>query len=208
MLNYIWGFMILASIVVAFFTGRIELVTKSILDSSKQAIDLCIGLLGIMCFWCGIMQIVQKSGALEGLSSFLRPLMKFLFPNLKKDSPALNAMMLNIMANFLGLGNAATPLGLKAMNELQKINYNKESATNEMCMFIILNTACIQLIPTTIIAIRTQAGSTNPTSIIAPIWIASFIAVTTGITLIKMCSFSTYKKKNSISYIKERRKVS
>lgn len=186
MLNYIWFGMIIISIVVAAFNGRLEVLTNALLDSSKNAVNMSIELLGIMCMWLGIMKIAEASGLIEKISSLMKPLTRFIFSKVPENHPAMGAMVMNIVANLMGLGNAATPLGLKAMNELQKLNKVKDTATNSMCMFLIINTCSIQLIPATLIAIRSATGSTNPTSMIGTIWISSIIAATTGIILSKI----------------------
>ncbi len=188
MLNYIWLGMIIIGIVVGILNGRIEMVTQAALESAKTAIELCIGLLGIMCLWTGLMGIAEKSGMVRRISGIVKPVMTFLFPGIPKNNPAVGAIVMNLVANFLGLGNAATPLGIKAMGELQKINPNKETASNSMIMFLVLNTAAIQLIPATIIALRAATGSKNPGEIIVPIWIASMCASAAGIIAVKLIS--------------------
>ena len=139
-----------------------------------------------MCFWSGLLEIAKKSGLTYKLSKILEPFMRFLFPELKKNSPAISAMLMNMVANFLGLSNAATPLGLKAMEELNKENNYRKRASNAMCLFVVINTASVTLIPTTVIAMRAAAHSNEPFSIIVPVWICSAISVTVGITLAKI----------------------
>lgn len=139
-----------------------------------------------MCLWSGIMKIVQKTTLVTKLTSFLKPIMKLLFPDLKKEDNAYKEISMNMVANILGLGNAATPLGLKAMKTMQEDNPKKDTLTNSMAMFIIINTASIQLIPTTVIAIRSSLGSQNPTSIIIPVWIATICAAIAGIVSAKI----------------------
>lgn len=186
MLNYIWSGMILISLIVSFFTGNFQECSMAAIEGAGDGVSLAISLLGAMCFWSGIMEIASESGAVGALSCILKPVIKFLFPALPHKSPAANAMVTNITANILGMSNAATPFGLKAMEELQKINKNKKRASREMCMFVVLNTASIQLIPTTLIALRASAGSTAPTAIIVPIWITSFLTLTVGIICAKI----------------------
>lgn len=152
----------------------------SVFDSCKSAVDLSITFLGTMCLWSGIMQIAKKTTLINKLTNILKPIMKILFPDIKKEDAAYQEISMNMVANILGLGNAATPLGLKAMKTMQKENPNKERLTNSMAMFIIINTASIQIIPTTVIAIRSSLGSTNPTSIIIPVWIATICAAIAG----------------------------
>lgn len=194
MLNYIWFGMLVIGIIVAILNGRIEAVTDAAIDSAGKAVELCIGLLGIMCLWTGLMGIAEKSGLVRRISRVLTPILEFLFPKIPKKHPAMGAIVMNLVANFLGLGNAATPLGLKAMAELQKLNPKKDTATNAMCMFLVLNTSAIQLIPATIIAIRSASGSQNPTDIIGTIWVASACAAVTGIIAAKSFSILGTRK--------------
>ena len=193
MLNYIWVGMLIIGIVVGVINGRIDEVTKAIDNSSQNAIELSIGLLGVMCLWTGLMGIAEKSGIIKTIAKILRPLIKFLFPEIPKNHSAAGAIVMNLVANFFGLGNAATPLGIKAMKELQKLNKNKDTSTNAMSTFLVLNTCCIQFIPTTIIAVRASAGSKNPTEIIGTIWVATICATIVGIIAVKFFSV-VYKK--------------
>lgn len=188
MLNYIWAGMILLGIVVGAMNGRMEEVTKAAIDSSKSAVELSISLLGIMCLWTGLMNVAEKCGMVQKISKIVRPILVYLFPGVPRGHPAMGAIVMNLAANFLGLGNAATPLGIKAMLELQKVNPHKETATDDMSMFLVLNTAAIQLIPTTVIALRAAEGSDNPAEIIGTIWIASACASIAGILAVKMLS--------------------
>ncbi len=188
MLNYIWFGMLVIGFVYGIFNGRINEVNQAVVDSAGNAVKLGIGLLGVMCLWSGIMGIMEKSGILALITRLARPLLAVIFPDIRKKGKALGAIMMNLAANFLGLGNAATPLGLKAMEELQKLNPDKETATDSMCMFLVLNTAAIQLIPVTVIAIRAQAGSSDPAEIISAVWIASVCATISGIIAAKLFS--------------------
>jgi len=186
MLNYIWVGLLLIGFIVGIFNGRIDQVTKAAMDSAQSAVMVCIGLLGVMCLWTGLMKIAEKSGLVTSISRLVRPILGFLFPDIPKDHPALGAIVMNLVANFFGLGNAATPLGIKAMNELQSLNKNKKTATDSMCMFLVLNTAAIQLVPANIIALRTSEGSKKPAEIIVCIWIASICATIMGIIAAKL----------------------
>jgi spore maturation protein A len=186
MLNYIWLGMLIIGFVIGIINGRIEDVTKAAINSAGKAIELSIGLLGIMCLWTGLMGIAEKSGMIKIIAKIFRPLLKMLFPEIPKKHPAMGTIVMNLAANFLGLGNAATPLGLKAMADLQELNPRKDIATNAMCMFLVLNTSAIQLIPATVIAIRTDAHSANPAEIIITVWIASICATIAGITAVKL----------------------
>jgi spore maturation protein A len=185
MLNYIWFGLLAMGIIVGIMNGRVEAVSRAMVDSAKSAVDLSLGLLGIICLWTGLMAIAEKSGLVTRIAKIARPVMAMLFPDIPKKHPAIAAIVLNMAANFLGLGNAATPLGLKAMGEMQKLNLQKDTATNSMSMFLVLNTAAIQLIPATIIAVRAAAGSNSPTDIIVPIWITSVCASVAGIAAVK-----------------------
>ncbi len=195
MLNYIWIGLLMIGFAFGIVNGRLDDVTKAAMDSAQTAITVCIGLLGVMCLWTGLMKIAEKSGLIRIIGRAVRPVLRFLFPEIPKDHPALGAIVMNLVANFLGLGNAATPLGLKAMKELQSINKDKKTATNAMCMFLVLNTAAIQLVPANIIALRTSEGSKKPAEIIVCIWIASVCATIMGIIAVKLLSV-VWKKDN------------
>lgn len=196
MLNYIWSGMIIISIVVGGICGRLDAVTASMLNGAKGAVEMCIALLGSMCLWTGIAKIADKSGMVDIIAKMLRPITKILFPRLKSDCKALGAIVLNMVANLLGMGNAATPLGIKAMTELNKLNNGSKTASNEMCMFAVINTASIQLIPSTLIAMRQEAGASAPGEVIFPVWIASIISVIAGVTTAKILQrFSSKKTK-------------
>lgn len=186
MLNYIWFGMLVAGFIIGMANGRIEEVTKAAISSAGTAVNLCIGLLGVMCLWTGLMNIAEKSGLIKIIAKVVRPVLRLLFPEIPKKHPAMGSIVMNLAANFLGLGNAATPLGLKAMADLQGLNPKKDTATNAMCMFLVMNTSAIQLIPATVIAIRTDAHSANPAEIIASIWIASVCATIAGITAVRL----------------------
>ncbi len=195
MLNYIWIGLLMIGFAFGIVNGRLDDVTKAAMDSAQTAVTVCIGLLGVMCLWTGLMKVAEKSGLIRIIGRAVRPVLIFLFPEIPKDHPALGAIVMNLVANFLGLGNAATPLGLKAMKELQSLNKDKKTATNAMCMFLVLNTAAIQLVPANIIALRTSEGSKKPAEIIICIWIASVCATIMGIIAAKMLS-AVWKKDN------------
>lgn len=181
MLNKIWPFFIIIAFIYGIFSGRVEEINSSIFASASSAVELTLTFLGTICLWNGIMEIASNTSLIERLTKFLRPIMKLLFPDINKESPVYKEISMNIIANMLGLGNAATPLGLKAMSSLQKENSDKETLSNSMAMFIVLNTASLQLIPTTVIAIRTSLNSGNPTAIIFPVWISTLVALSAGI---------------------------
>ncbi len=196
MLNIIWPIFIILSFGYAIFSGNINNLNNSIFSSTSEAVDLCISLLGAICLWNGIMQIANSTSLISKLTNFLKPLIRFLFPDIKEDSEVHRQISLNIVANILGLGNAATPIGLKAMKSMQKDNKNKDTLNNSMITFIVLNTASLQIIPTTVIAIRNSLGSNNPTSVVFPIWISTICAAVAGITATKIFIKFSKKGKN------------
>lgn len=176
MLNIIWPLFLIISFIYAILNGRVGEVNNSIFESTKSAVELCISLLGTICLWNGIMQIACKTNIVKHLTKILNPIMKMLFPDIKKEDKVHKEITMNIIANIMGLGNAATPLGLKAMESMQKNNKIKNRLSNSMATFIVLNTASIQIIPTTVIAIRNSLGSNNPTIMIIPVWISTILA--------------------------------
>ncbi len=176
MLNKIWPVFIIVSFSYAIFSGNLEQLNSSIFESTSDAISLSINLLGTICLWNGIMQVANKTTIIDKLTKILNPIIKVLFPEMRKNKQVQREISMNMIANILGLGNAATPLGLKAMKTMQKENPKKEQLTNSMLVFIVLNTASIQIIPTTVIAIRNSLGSNNPTAIVFPVWIATICA--------------------------------
>lgn len=186
MLNIIWPLFILISIIYSFFTGNIDKINKSIFESAEGAVKLTIAFFGTICMWNGIMKIAQKTSFCEKLTKILKPLINFLFPDLKNNEKAKEEISMNMVANILGLGNAATPLGLKAMKTMQKENNKKDVITNSMAMFIVINTASIQVIPTTVIAIRSSLNSLEPTKILLPVWFATICAAIAAITATKI----------------------
>lgn len=188
MLNTIWPFFIIISFIYSIYTGNISNVNNAIFDSAEQTVSLCITLLGTLCLWNGIMNIAVKTSLISKLTGFLKPLIKFLFPDLKNDKKISEEVSMNIVANILGLGNAATPLGLKAISSMQEKNKDKSTLSNSMAMFILINTASLQIIPTTVIALRSSLGSTNPSQIILGVWIATIAAFLTAVILGKILS--------------------
>lgn len=177
MVNYIWVFMTIVGFVFAMFNGTIEEVNKAIFDGAKEAVTLCIGLISILVFWLGMMRIAQESGLLDLLSKLFRPLVKRVFPDVPTNHPAMGYILSNMIANMFGLGNAATPLGIKAMEELKQLNGGKNSASRSMVTFLAINTASITIIPTTVIAIRMNYNSASPTEIVVPTLIATVISM-------------------------------
>lgn len=179
MLNILWPIFIIISFTFAIFSGNLENLNTSIFDSTSSAINLSLNLLGTMCLWNGIMKISSNTKVIDAISDFLGPFIKLLFPEQKNNKKIQKEISMNMIANILGLGNAATPLGLKAMESMQKENKKKDRLTDSMMMFIVINTASIQLIPTTVIAIRNSLDSKNPTEIVFPVWIATILAAIT-----------------------------
>lgn len=186
MLNYIWTGMLIVGIVFGSINGRVDQVTKAIFDGSKSAVELGIMLLGIISLWSGIITIADESGVLKYLARLLQPVISFLFPNLPPHNKARMCIVMNLTANFLGLGNAATPFGIKAMKELQEINKEKSECSYNMAMFLILNSIGLQLIPSTVISIRASLGSENPSDILYVVWIVSIMALVLSIVLTKL----------------------
>lgn len=186
MLNFVWPIFIIISFVYAIFSGNLDSLNSSIFSSTEEAVKLCLSLLGTMCLWNGIMQIANQTSVVTKLTKLLKPLMRLLFPEIEENSPVYQEISMNMIANILGLGNAATPLGLKAMKSLQDQNVDKTVLSNSMATLIVINTASIQIIPTTVIAIRSSLGSQNPTSIIVPVWIATICAAIVGIAATKL----------------------
>ncbi len=183
MVGYIWAFLIGIGIIYSLLSGNINVINESILTNASEALDLILNLLPIIVLWTGVLKIAEVSGLLDKFAHLLNPFLCKLFPSVPKDNKALGYISSNIAANMLGLGSAATPAGLKAMNELQKINPEKDTASPPMITFLILNTAGVTIIPTTILALRVAYGSSNPGEIIFPAIIATTCSSIAGITL-------------------------
>ncbi len=179
MINVIWLVMIMSGMLLAVWQGRPEIITESAFQAAGSAVKYAFELIGVMSFWLGIMKVAEKAGIISLLARLLRPLLRFLFPDVPPSHPALGSIVMNLSANILGLGNAATPFGLKAMEELQTLNKEKDRASPAMCTFLALNTACITIIPTMVLGLRVSAGSANPTEIIG----TTFFATATGMTM-------------------------
>lgn len=176
MVNYIWVGMTLIGLFFAFVNGTIKEVNEAVFNGAKEAVTLCIGLISILVFWLGMMRIAEDSGLLAKLSRVFRPIIVKLFPDVPSNHPAMGYILSNMIANMFGLGNAATPLGIKAMEQLKKLNGNKENASRSMITFLALNTASITIIPTTVIAIRMNYNSTQPTDIVGPTLVTTLIS--------------------------------
>ncbi|HID37954.1 MAG TPA: nucleoside recognition protein [Calditrichaeota bacterium] len=223
MLNHIWLWMIVLSLLIA---GGIDIyneitrseqethvqrnlneetklgqVTTAAIDASKTAVEIAIGLIGIMALWLGIMKVAEEAGMIRILARMVEPITKRLFPTIPKDHPAIGAMLMNIAANMLGLSNAATPLGLKAMEELDELNPQKGQATDDMITFLVINTSAITLIPATAIAIRASLGSANPQQIVIPSIIAASMATLVGVTTVKIIQYYQRKRRLNIDSV-------
>lgn len=205
MLNAIWAVMILLAVVYAAFTGQMSEVTNAALDSAGEAISLCITMAGVVALWMGLMEIAKKAGLVQKLTRSIGPFLSFMFPGIPRNHPAREYIATNIIANILGLGWACTPAGLKAMEELAKLEaqrgtagYGGENtqmqrrASNEMCNFLILNISSLQLIPVNMIAYRSQYGSADPTAVIAPAIVATLVSTMTAIFY---CKYKDRRKK-------------
>ena len=192
MLNKIWLGMIFLSVIVGLFLGRIDQVVQAVTDSAKLGFEVALGLTGIMALWLGIMRIASESGLVDKLAHILKPVLRRLFPDVPVDDPAMGAMLMNIAANMLGLGNAATPFGLQAMKELKRLNAYSEEASDAMCTFLAINTSSIQLIPATAIAFLAANGGTHPTSVIVTSIIASACSTVVALTAVKKLAKLAY----------------
>lgn len=181
MLNYLWPIFIIISFVFAIISGNIENLNSSIFESIDSVISLSMTLVGTMCLWCGIMEVVKNTSIMSKLTKLLKPVILWLFPDAKYNKEALDNISINVVSNILGLGNAATPAGIKALESLKESSNDKLSLSDSMMMLIVLNTTSIELIPTTVIAIRQSLNSQNPASIIIPIWISTIIGAIVGI---------------------------
>lgn len=207
MLNYLWGFMLLIGVLYAAITGNLPSITDAALDSAKEAVTLCITMTGVMAFWVGLMRIAENAGIISSATKRLKPFLRFLFPNLPLDHPANEYIAANMIANIFGLGWAATPAGLKAMEELSNLEEDRRTgavpptnskskrlpspmpkgvASNEMCTFLIINISSLQLIPVNIIAYRSQYGSVNPTAIVGPAIAATAVSTMAAVVFCKV----------------------
>lgn len=187
MLNLIWPIFIIISYIYAIFSGTIENVNNAVFEYTETAVKLTITLLGTMCLWNGLMEIALNTKLINRINKILSPLVDFLFPESKDNKKIHNEISMNIVSNMLGLGNAATPLGLKAMKSMQENNKHKDRLTDDMATFIILNTASIQIIPTTVIGIRMSLNSVQPTKIIFAVWFSTICAAIMGLAVTKIC---------------------
>lgn len=194
MVNYIWVGMTLVGIIFAFINGTINEVNEAIFNGAKEAVTLCIGLISILVFWLGMMRIAEDSGLLSKLSTLFRPIIVRLFPEVPPNHPAMGYILSNMMANMFGLGNAATPLGIKAMEQLKRLNGDKDNASRSMITFLALNTASITIIPTTVIAIRMNYHSASPTDIVGPTLVTTIISAIAAIIIDRFFYFRRTRK--------------
>ncbi|APC38694.1 nucleoside recognition domain-containing protein [Clostridium estertheticum] len=181
MINIIWFLILSLGIVIGMLTGKGEIVSKSLVSSTTSSVELVMGLVGMMCLWCGIMKIAQKSGLTDKLAKVLRPILKMIFKETSKSNKVMSSITMNLTANMMGLSNAATPFGIKAMEEMQKMNIEKDTVSNDMALFLVLNATCIQFLPTTVISIRAAYNSQNPAIIIIPAIITTGVASVLGV---------------------------
>ena len=186
MLNYIWLALVLLAVAIGGWNDRFKDVTEGAFDGAKTAVTIALGLIGIMALWLGVMRLAERAGLVQRIARGLRPIMRRLFPDVPPEHPAMGSMVMNMAANMLGLGNAATPLGLRAMRDLKTLNPRTDVATNAMCTFLAINTSSVQLIPATAIAILAASGSTRPTAIVGTALLATLCAATVAIVSVKL----------------------
>lgn len=194
MMNYIWAGMIFLSLVFSLFTGNTQEVSQSLISGAGEAVELLLSILGVLCFWSGIMEIAKRAKITDMLAKIFAPVLSPLFPCVDKSSEAMHCISLNISANLLGLGNAATPFGLQAMKELQKLNPIRDRASDSQVVFVVMNTASLQLLPTTLCAYRASFGSESPFEVIPCVWLSSAVALLVGITVAKVLCTDKRKK--------------
>lgn len=203
MLNYIWVIMLGIGLIAGIANGKIDEITDVLLSSSSDAVEFCIGILGITALWCGMIKILQEAGAIDFVSRLLEPLIHKLFPETRTNATASKHIITNITANLFGLGNGATPSGIAAVRELQNTGiYSKsgsgEVASDSVCLFLVINATAFQLIPSTVIAVLSDAGSTVAAKIIVPVWVVSFVSMISGIITFYICK--KLHRKNAASF--------
>jgi spore maturation protein A len=173
-------------IIIGLITGKADLISKSVVKAVDSPVQLVIGMIGMMCLWCGVMRVAEKSGLTDMLAKILRPMLKIIFRKAGKDNKALGAIVMNLTANMMGLSNAATPFGIKAMKEMQRLNHDKDRASDDMCLFLVLNAACIQIVPATVISVRAACNSQNSGIVIIPAIVATGTAAIVGVICCKI----------------------
>ncbi len=196
MMNYIWGGMVIFAFIAAIFSGNMQALSDSVVSGGQNAIDLIIRLTGMMCLWGGIMKIAEKAELTKLICKMLSPVFPLLYKNVDKKSKIAEAMSMNITANLLGLGNAATPLGLEAMRRMQEANSDKTRATDDMVVFVVMNSAAMRLIPTTVATLRTQFSSQSPMEIVPATWLSTLLSLSAGVLTAKIISSLTSKNKS------------
>ena len=206
MINYIWCGMIIIGIIVGTLTGNIEVVSTAAIEWAETAVELSLGLIGVMALWLGLMKIAEEAGIVRGMGLLMKPIMAKLFPEVPADHPAMGSIVANMAANFFGLGNAATPLGIKAMQELQDLNENKDEASNAMVMFLAINTSSVTLISSSTIAYRSAAGAANPADIIGPTIVATIVSTAVAIIACKVLEKLPKYKREKVTITKEETK--
>lgn len=185
-MSFLWFLLLAAGLLVAAIDGTVDGFTRGALEGATGAVTLSIGLVGTLALWLGLLRVAEEAGLTDLVARAVRPVMRRLFPDVPAEHPAMSAMVLNVAANALGLGNAATPLGLKAMEELQTLNPRRDTATDAMVLFLVINTSSVQLIPATVVAMRASGGSTDPTAIVGPTLLATLISTVVGIVCAKL----------------------
>lgn len=196
MINIIWLSLLIIGITVGTVTGNVNGITQGILKGAENGVSVSLGLVSILVFWLGLMKIAEDAGVIQFLAKVLRPLARFLYPSVPPEHPAMGSILANMSANILGLGNAATPLGLKAMRELQDLNPHPHTASDAMCTLLAINTASLTVIPATVIALRLQYGSSNPTAIVVGTIIATFLATTVAVLLDRYFRARDHRRRN------------
>lgn len=199
MVNLLWAGMIVVSILIAALNGRMEIITPSIFASAEKGVNIVFGLISVLVFWLGMMKIIERSGLIRIVVFLLKPLAHWLLPGVPRNHRAMSAILMNMGANLLGMGNAATPFGIKAMKELQSLNSSPDTATDDMCTFLALNTASFTLVPTSIIAIRAAAGAQNPADVIGTTIVATFCSAAVAILSDRFFRYyGRYKKRRQV----------
>lgn len=187
-LTWVWMILVITAVGYGLLTGRVDAVSKGALDGAKTAVELCLSMAGVLCLWSGVMEVMRQSGLSEKLARVLRGPLGLLFPSARRDAMAMESISANVSANLLGLGNAATPLGLQAARRLHTLAGGGRDASNDLCMLIVINTASIQLIPATVAGVRAAAGAAVPFDILPAVWVSSLCSVTVGILAAKLLS--------------------
>lgn len=206
MMNYIWGAMVVFSFIAAMFSGNMQALSDSVINGGQDAINLVIKLTGMMCLWGGIMKIAEKAEITKLICKALSPIFTLLYKDVDKKSKTAEAMSMNITANLLGLGNAATPLGLEAMRRMQEANPDKTRATDDMVVFVVMNSAAMRLIPTTVATLRTQFGSESPMEIMPATWLSTILSLFAGVMTAKLVSKITSRSSSGVLDLKRRKR--